>query len=362
MDVRSFRRRTASWGMRLLAGPGKKEAGQALLPRGMFRILICRVSHSLGNTLLITPLLQEIEATWPGAEVDIVTRNPIAPEIFRGYSCVRDVISLPRQALRQPMMWWRNLRRLLRNEYDLAIDTDPRSQTGRALLLRSRSRYKLGFSGARKSGSIHCAVNPEEAPRHNGQYPVHLLRAALRRAGMPFPALDLRLTDAERALGADVLARVAAQAPASRGRRGVIGVFANATGGKRLDASWWRGFMPVIDAHYADYAIVEIVPISAESMLDSQYPAYYSSHVRKLAAVLSQLSLLVCLDCGVMHLARASGTPTAAIFTVTDIEEWGPYGQGAFVIDACGRAPAEVARQLIETVAIETPSGTAHVA
>ena len=348
--------------MRVLAGPGKNEEGQALLPRGMFRILICRVSHSLGNTLLITPLLQEIEATWPGAEVDIVTRNPIASELFRGYSCVRDVISLPRQGLRQPVAWLRNLRRLLRNEYDLAIDTDPRSQTGRALLLRSRSRYKLGYAGAHKSGRIHCAVSPEEAPRHNGQYPVHLLRAALRRAWMPFPALDLRLTETERAVGATVLARVAAQAPASRGRRGVIGVFANATGGKRLDASWWREFMPTVDAHYADYAIVEIVPISAESMLDSQYPAYYSSHVRKLAAVLSQLSLLVCLDCGVMHLARASGTPTAAIFTVTQFEEWGPYGPGAFVVDARDRTPAETAQRLIETVVIDAPDAAAYVA
>lgn len=359
-----MRRRVAARGMRLITGPGVAAEAGVLLPRGVFRILICRVSHSLGNTLLITPLLQEIEATWPGAEVDIVTRNPIAPEVFRGYACVRDVICLPRRGLRHPLALLRSLRRLRRAEYDLAIDTDPRSQTGRALLLRSRAHYKLGFAGDRKSGEISCAVSSAGAPRHNGQYPVYLLRTALRRAAMPYPPLDLRLSRLERETGAQVLARLAAQA-APRGRRGVIGVFANATGAKLLSPAWWREFMPAIDAHFADFAIVEIVPMNAVSMLDSRYPAYYSSHVRKLASVLSQLSLLICLDCGVMHLARASGTRTAAIFTQTDITEWGPYGEGAAVIDAAALSAEQAAQALIAAVdpdgAVE-PADAAKVA
>src|SRR5579864_9139539 len=49
---------------------------------GIFRILICRVTHSLGNTLLVTPLVRELEATYPGAEIDIVTRSEVATDIF----------------------------------------------------------------------------------------------------------------------------------------------------------------------------------------------------------------------------------------------------------------------------------------
>jgi ADP-heptose:LPS heptosyltransferase len=365
MDIHALRRRLAARGMRLLAGPGDTADAGVLLPRGVFRILICRISHSLGNTLLITPLLQEIEAVWPGAEVDIVSRNPIAPEIFRGYACVRDVICLPRRGLRHPLALLRCLRRLQRAEYDLAIDTDPRSQTGRALLLRSRAHYKLGFAGERKSGEISYAVSLDEAPRHNGQYPVYLLRSALRRAAMPYPPLDLRLNPSERESGAQVLARLAAQAAPGRGRRGVIGVFANATGAKLLSPAWWREFMPAIDAHFSEFAIVEIVPMNAVSMLDSRYPAYYSSHVRKLASVLSQLSLLICLDCGVMHLARASGTRTAAIFTQTDIAEWGPYGEGATVVDAAALSAEQAAQALIATASIDVvgePADAARVA
>ena len=347
MNLQTWRWRVAARAMRLFAGRAAGAPATTLARDGVFRILVCRASHSLGNTLLVTPLLAEIEATWPGAEVDVVTRSAIAPDAFRGYACVRDVIVLPRRGLRHPLALLRGLRRLARTSYDLAIDTDPRSHTGRALLLRSRARHKLGFAGAGKSGTIACAIDPAGAPPHHGHFPVYLLRSALRRPPSRYPSLDLRLTAAERELGAQALARLVAGAPA---RRGVIGVFANATGAKQLPADWWRAFMPVVEAHFADWAIVEIVPIDAMSMLDSRYPAYYSSQLRRLAGVLSQLSLLVCLDCGVMHLARAAGTRTAAIFTQTDAAEWGPYGDGAHVVDAALLPPDAAARAVVAAV------------
>ncbi|TLY53665.1 MAG: glycosyltransferase family 9 protein, partial [Gammaproteobacteria bacterium] len=102
----------------------------------------------------------------------------------------------------------------------------------------------------------------------------------------------------------------------------------------------------------------EIVPASGKSMLDARYPAYYSSSVRKIAKVLSQLSLLITLDCGIMHLARASGTRVAAVFTVTNAAQWGPYGEGAHVIDGADVSAAEVARRLIGELPAATLTST----
>jgi ADP-heptose:LPS heptosyltransferase len=352
MDIQLLRRRLAQRGMRLVTGVSAIAASSTdVLPAtGVFRVLICRVSHSLGNTLLVTPLVQEIEAVWPGAEIDIVTRSPAAFEIFSSYSCVRTIYCLPRKGLRHPLRLLRGLRGIQQTQYDLAIDTDPRSQTGRALLLRSHARYKLGFINDKKSGAISHGVEPSGAPRHSGQFPVYLLRHALRRTGETYPPLDLRLTRSEKDEGAQILARLTAPLGPGTGKRGVIGIFANATGPKLLSADWWRAFMPAIDAHFADFQMVEIVPMSGQSMLDSRYPAYYSSSIRKLAKVLSQLSALICLDSGIMHLARASGTPTAAIFTTTDTTEWGPYGPGAYIIRGANQTAQQVARRLIDEV------------
>ncbi len=358
MDIQLLRRRLAQRGMQFVAGDGQSPAAhtQALPATGVFRVLICRVSHSLGNTLLVTPLLQEIEATWPGVEVDLITRSQAASEIFAGYDCVRNIYCLPRHGVRHPLRFLHLLRRMRDTHYDLAIDTDPRSQSGRALLLHSRARYKLGFVGSNKGGALSHAIDPAPAPKHAGQFPVYLLRAALRRTASEYPPLDLRLTRPEREQGEQILARLTARIAGVAKKKGIIGIFANATGPKVLDETWWRDFMPAIEAHFADFIIVEIVPMSGVSMLGNRYPAYYSTSVRRLATVLSELSILICLDCGIMHLARASGTRTATIFTSTDTAEWGPYGSGAYVIRGEHQTGEQVARRLIA----EVPAGAFH--
>ncbi|HEY8011620.1 MAG TPA: glycosyltransferase family 9 protein [Rudaea sp.] len=360
MDIQLLRRRLAQRGMQLVAGDGRSASAQmqALPASGVFRVLICRLSHSLGNTLLMTPLIQEIEATWPGVEIDLVTRSPAAAEIFAGYDCVQNIFCMPRHGVRHPLRFLHLLRSMRDAHYDLAIDTDPRSQSGRALLLRSRARYKLGFVSDSKGGTLSHAIDPQAAPKHAGQFPVYLLRAALRRPASEYPPLDLRLTHAEHEQGGQILARLTAQIPGAGAKKGIIGIFANATGPKFLDEAWWRDFMPAIETHFADFAIVEIVPMSGESMLGNRYPAYYSTSIRKLAKVLSQLSILICLDCGIMHLARASGTRTAAIFTSTETAEWGPYGAGAYTIRGEHQTGEQVAHRLIA----EVPAGAFHTA
>ncbi len=354
MDIALLRRRVAAHGLRMFAAreatPRKPSAAAALRESGILRILICRTSQSLGNTLLVTPLLQEIEAIWPGAEIDIVTRNAIAPEIFASYPSVRHIYCLPRYAARNPMQMLRQLQSVRGNRYDLAIDSDPRSRTGRALLSQSHARYKLGFIGKRKHSAVTHGIDIQTAPAHAGQIPVHLLRSALHRSHAEYPSLDLRLTAAEREQGREILARIVAQAGGGAKTGGTIGLFANATGRKLLPREWWRAFMPVIEGGYSDFSFVEIAPASGGSMLDSRYPVYYSSSVRKLSKVISAMSMLVCLDCGIMHLARASGTKTAAVFTVTDAAQWGPYGAGAYVVQGRDKTPEETAQNLLAAV------------
>jgi ADP-heptose:LPS heptosyltransferase len=72
---------------------------------------------------------------------------------------------------------------------------------------------------------------------------------------------------------------------------------------------------------------------SVRSQLAPRYPSFYSSDVRKLAAVLANLAFFVSADCGVMHLGSAVGVPTVGLFKGTDTEEWGPYGHSNCAID-----------------------------
>lgn len=349
VNIHSLRRRSSHRAMMLFFG-SKQLAGanvDSLPATGIYRILICRITHSLGNTLLLTPLIREIQAQYPGAEIDILTRSAAAESIFGGFFSVRSIYRLPAHGFRHPLNFLGILRRMRSTHYDLAIDPCPQSQTGRLMLLLAKSRFKLGFASDKKKGMLTHAISVPTAPRQAGQLPVFLLRSALGSpAPRPYPALDLALNAAELQQGIGALAALTANAADARGKKGVIGVFANATGPKLLPRDWWTGFMREFNLRCVDYSIVEIVPMFGKSLLDERYPAYYSSDIRKLASVLSGLSLFISADCGVMHLACASGVPVAGIFTVTDPEEWGPYGSNAHVVHAQGVSPEQVAERI----------------
>lgn len=351
------RRRVSRWTVARAVGAGAGTRVEALPARGIFRILVCKVSHTLGNTLMLTPLLQELEARYPGAEVDIVTRNGVARSLFEGYANVGRVHRLPAHGLRHPWRVVRTLRDLRAAAYDLAIDADPRSQTGRLLVNLVGARYSIGFIGPGQQGHASIGV-PMPPPRSVGQsaLPVYLLRRACgdaREADVPAPAL--RLSVAERAAGARQLARVLE--PGRAGGRGrvpsgapVVGIFANATGAKRLPGPWWDRFLSAFEHACPGVVLVEIVPMFGRSLLDHRYPAYFSSDVRRLAAVLSALAVHVSADCGVMHLANAAGPRTVGFFDGTPPADWGVAGPGHANVYFAGRSPEQVAAEVAALV------------
>jgi heptosyltransferase-3 len=317
---------------------------------GIHRILICRSAKTLGEILLLTPLLSEIAARYPGAEVDFITGCGVAESLVGSYFQTRTIFTLPGRIARQPLRFLRILRRMHAVHYDLVIDPYLLSHSDRLLLNLARARYRLGFDGPRKSGHLTHAIPEPARLQHAGKLPVFLLRTAMGDPTDPtqweYPSLDIRLAAGEREQGNAALTAML-KARQATGRRGVIGVYAYATGAKRFDQAWWYRFLPLIEARYPDHAILEIVPMFAESLLDNRYPTYYSSDVRKLAAVLSSLALFVSADCGVMHLACASGTATVGIFSVTDIPGWSVYGPGCRTIDARNRTAGQVAEEII---------------
>jgi len=352
--LQHLRRRVARWLVRTAFGQGRDVPGAKRLPMaGIHRILVCHVSHTLGNTLLLTPLLRELQHIYPGAEVDVVTRSPVAEEIFGGFANVRRIYRLPRHGVAVPWRLERIVRTLRTQTYDLAIDPCVCSQSDRIGVLVSRAARKLGYVAAGKSGALSHAVAVPTDERHVGRLPVYLLRSATGHSVQaPYPSLDVGLTPAEQAQGAELLAQlVSARAtPTSP----LIGLFANATGTKHLGAAWWRRFAERLGERAPDACIVEIVPVSGTALLDENYPTFYSSDLRRLAGVLSSLSLFVSADCGIMHLACASGAPTVGLFSVTDASEWGPYGPRDTIFEIGERTPEQIAD------AVSLPAATAH--
>ncbi|HEX8755254.1 MAG TPA: glycosyltransferase family 9 protein [Steroidobacteraceae bacterium] len=309
-------------------------------------ILICRPNTRLGNTLLMTPLLEEIETILPSARVEILTACPAAHEVFREFPSVRRVHQLPFRGVRHPLRHLLTLARVRRIRYDILIDPCPRSWTARFLARHLPARLKLGFAGAHQDAGIDVSVPFGGAPPHMGDYPVYLLRRGILgldedAARREMPKLNIRLTAAERLAGAEEIARTLGAARSGP----VIAVATHATGAKRFPVDWWRRMIASLHERVPGARVIEIRPPSGVAALP-ELPAYYSGRVRQVAAVAEAADCFVCADSGLMHLSAATDATTVGLFKVTDPRLYVPRRGSSCALTASDGAPDEVAEKV----------------
>lgn len=310
-------------------------------------ILVCRSISKLGDFLLLTPLLEELETRFPHAEIDLLTRCEVAQQLCSNRPTMGRVRQLPRHIVRHPISATGVLASMRRCRYDLVIDPDPKSQSSRLLALMANAHWSLGFAGPYKSGRMTHVVDSTGCPQHMAKIPVYLLRRALgiETPGSVYPRLNIRLDEAELRGGREALTRLI-----GNNARRCIGVFASATGAKRLEPRWWERFLDAIVRHAPGCTVVEVLPAAGASQLGAHYPCFHADNLREVAAVLAQFAAVVSTDSGIMHLASATGSPTVGLFRVTDPARWGPYGGSNRVILVAGREPEQVATQVVETL------------
>lgn len=310
------------------------DAGKDPLPR---RIVILRPNHRLGNTLMLTPLLTELERCWPAAEVAIVSAGR-AEAVFRHYHQVGQLFLLPHKIVRRPWFMLGLLQQIRRQQYDLVIEPVPDSQGARLLRRLVRARRILTVDDD--------AHNRAGLPQHMALRPVAILRhtSGQNASSGVYPPLDLRLTREERMAGQQSLLAV------SRGRwpadARVIGLYADANGSKRLPEGWWRALILNLQASRRTQYLIEVLAADNKSRLPLALPQIFSGSIRELGGQLAALDVLVTGDCGIMHLAQAVGTPTIAIFRSSDLKTYRPYGPGAMALLETEAVPEKVSRLL----------------
>ncbi len=333
--------------------PVKKDpidANSVLIPhRGIHRILVCRPNHRLGNTLLLTPLIAELEKHYRGAEIDILCESGIAREVFAKFFSMKNVFCLPRRGFKHPFSFLRLLLEIRRTRYDLVIDPSIGSGFGRAVTRFVRGRFKIGFSDRAGSPGLTHGAPVSVAMRHMAMRPVNLVRYLSDYRGSDhteMPPLDIRLSEEERSLGRDAITELLEPAP-NAGKPLVVGIFANATGAKRYPEAWWNEFIHAFLEQVPHAHMVELLPAHGQSMLGDAWPGYYSSDIRRMAAVMAGMDLIVSADCGVMHLAVASRVPTAGLFSVTDAAVYAPRGDGNLALTTQGVSARDAARHIV---------------
>ncbi len=306
----------------------------------------------MGNTILLTPLIQELEQLYPGAEIDVLAEGDIAEEVFSHFFSIKNVFCLPRRGFKHPVAFLSLLHSVRQTYYDLIIDPCLGSGFSRAMTLHMRGRFTLGFSDDRRGSGLTHAVPTDVAGKHMARRAIHLVRWACTehtgqvQASASYPSLDIRLSSEERVQGLAALRQVLDEGERAADHP-VVGIFANATGAKRYSSEWWAQFIQSFKSNCAASSIVELIPAHGHSMLGETCGGYYSSDIRRMGAVMANVDLMISADCGVMHLAVASKVPTVGLFSVTDASVYAPYGSGCCSLLTTGRSPQDAASQVV---------------
>jgi ADP-heptose:LPS heptosyltransferase len=290
------------------------------------KILIIRPNHRLGNLLLTTPLIQEINDTFPNCEIDILVKGNLAPILYENFTNINTYIVLPRKPFKELMTYAKVWLSVKRKTYDLVINAVKDSSSGKLLTGFANAKLKV-FDDLEDDfelkvpDSFHIAKNP-----------IYALRAYLSKLGYPknerpIPLLDMKLDANEVAEGKNILNNLL------KNNAKTICIYTFATGHKCHSKQWWKAFYNQLKSTFKDYNIIEVLPIENISQIDFQAPSYYSKDLREMAAVIENTSLFIGADCGVMHLAAATKTPVIGLFSQGKIDKYKPYGNHNIAID-----------------------------
>jgi ADP-heptose:LPS heptosyltransferase len=306
---------------RYLTGSFKNKIGKTTSNNDdVKRILICRPNHRLGNLLLLSPLVQELESTFPNSEIDLLVNQSSAMQLYRNYDSVSKIIEFPQKPFTNLVKYIRTFVRLRSKKYDLAINAVKESSSGRIFTSFSNAKFKFVGDG-----------DTDKKERHIAKQVIYSLREFLPNIGVKandaIPAgLDLRLANDELIHGGSLVYDIVQNAQPT------ICLFTHATGTKCYPERWWFNLYEHLQKAFPDVNIIELLPKENVSKIGFRAPALYTNDIRELAAMIASTDVFIGADSGVMHLASSSLTPTIGLFSVTDTEKYKPYNEGSVAV------------------------------
>lgn len=290
------------------------------------KVLICRPNGRLGNLLLITPLIQEVTSTFPDCKIDLFVKGTLAPIVFEKYENIDKIIHLPKKPFKELVKYFKVWTLIKAQNYDLVINVDQNSSSGRLAAQFSSAKYK--FFGDLPE-NVQLNVSDYD---HIAKYPVYNFRYFLSQLGLEdkkesVALIDLKLSQEEIANGKKILNEIVDD------QKKTIAIFTYATGEKCYCVSWWDDFYAALKKEYPDYNIFEVLPVENVSQINFQAPSFYSKDVREIGSVLANVDVFVGADSGIMHLSSAAKAPTVGLFSVSNIKKYHPYGNKSVGVD-----------------------------
>ncbi len=291
----------------------------------------------IGDAVMAMPAVQSWRAAHPRAHLTVLARGAVAT-LWQLHTAPNKVLAYQREA-------WRAAARAARDGGFTEACLLPNSFRTALLVARAGIPCRRGAPGHLRRWLLHRVVDPQSVPqgrRHQCWENAELLMPDAVPEALPHPSLTLPPSAVEEAaallagLPRPLLAVMpgAARGPSKRWPVAHFLAVAHRWQGQESGGVVLLGG-PEDATACREMAVA--LGAGARSLAGSTSLAVW-------AALLAAADAAVANDSGGTHLAAALGTPTAAVFGMTDPEVTGPLGPRVCVVQAPGRRSRAVAR------------------
>ena len=313
------------------------------------KILLLKMDH-IGDALWSFPAIRALRTAYPAAQIDLLC-TPYLGEAFRQVADLSQVIEYDTElslSSRREI-----IQRLRRQSYDVAFVLGPVDKINHLAFL-SGARERIGYA---YQGSLLRALtrplfltrsfpHPADAAAHAGRplpHEVPAMLGLLEKLGTPIPENPSLFFPISAAAREAALFRLQKLHP-DRQQFAVLHLCS-----KSFRHGWNAPAFAVLAERLqrlqssigwivtAGPSEEPFLPAYREALSGIGVPIVTGLKLTDMAALLSQVRLLVSWDTGVVHLADAVGTPAVDIFPDKSfaycVQRWGPWGKNAAVVE-----------------------------
>ncbi len=323
-----------SYGEKRGIGQNRKEKSE------IKKILLIRQDNRIGNIIFITSLIELIKSEF-GIKVDVVLGEKFNTILDSNPNIDNILIYSQKKFLKNPLYFFKFIRKLKNTEYDLIIDCKNAFSFNNALItLLANGKIKIGFKNIYSERYLDYAVDTEKITGvHESEYLAVPLKEYFGITAKT-PAMRYFLKEQlEKPLKKDGVKE--------------IGIHIGGRGGKSLPISFIKSLLDLNDDKtkikiiYGPDEVEKLKLLNLEDKIESIYP----QALEDLAQLIDSLELLITPDTGPLHIASALNQNIVAVFTEDSVLRYGPRTEKkSLCINLSKKSEEEAKLEIVEFI------------
>jgi len=297
--------------------------------------IIIKMPNWLGDLVMATPVLADVHAKWPEAQITAMCQSNVAAVLQKDPN-VHEVFSYKRPNGWIPHQQHLDIINTIRQgNYDLGILLT-NSLSSAWWFWQGRVKYRIGYAGNLRSWLLTKAV--PFPPQKETQHLVITYKMLLEPLGIPLSnsAPTLYFSDEEMQHARSLLEKFGIQI----GKSIVVGINPGAAFGSAkcwLPERFKEVTLQLIQnpnvfvVYFGDPAGTPLVNDICKDMPERVINLAGKTSLRELMALIQLCSIFLTNDSGPMHIAAALNVPLLALFGSTSDVKTGPYGIGKVI-------------------------------